>query len=45
MLGEPAPHLVHEDFGVVEQAVDQIDGLAVEALQPRASRLPATLGG
>ena len=36
VLGEPVPHLLHEGFGVVEQAVDEIDDLAVQARVPRA---------
>src|SRR5580704_13688249 len=30
MLGEPLPQLLHESRGIVEQAIDQIDDLAVE---------------
>ncbi len=35
MFGEPLPQLLHEDVGVVEQAIDQIDRLAVERVEAR----------
>ena len=37
--GEPLPHLLHEVVGVLEQAIDQIDHLAIEALEPRRKPL------
>ena len=38
-FGEPLPQLLHEHVGVVEQAVDQIDRLAVERREPRRQTL------
>ncbi len=45
MLGEPRLHLLEEDVGVVEAAVDQVDGLAVERVEPRRQRLARHLRG
>src|SRR5580704_5781302 len=39
MLGEPLPQLLHERRGIVEQAIDQIDDLAVEAGRTRRKTL------
>ena len=44
VLGEPLPQLLHEDVGVVEQAIDQVDRLALERLQPRREPLAGHLG-
>ena len=43
VLGEPVPELLDEDVGVVEQAVDEVDALPVEALEPRRERLAGDL--
>ena len=45
MRGKPLPHLLHEGRGIVEQAIDQIDALAVEALRARCEPLARDLGG
>src|SRR5262245_35440388 len=45
MLREPLPQLLHEDVGVVEQAVDEIDRLAVERREPRRETLAHDLRG
>ena len=39
------PQLLHEDVGIVEQAVDQIDVLPSRLSGRGASRLPVTFGG
>ncbi len=39
MLGEPLPQLLHERRGIIEQAIDQIDNLAVEAGRTRRQAL------
>jgi hypothetical protein len=38
------PQLLHEDVGVVEQAVDEIDGLAVERDRRGADACRRTFG-
>src|SRR5256885_2864918 len=43
VLGEPRLHLREEDIGVVEAAVDQIDGAAVQRVQTRRQRLGGDL--
>jgi hypothetical protein len=37
--GEPRLHLLQEDVGVVEAAIDQVHGLAVERVEPRRQLL------
>src|SRR6185295_9792514 len=34
VLGEPEAQLLHETVGIVEQAIDEIDDLPVQALEP-----------
>ena len=43
VLGEPGVQLVDEGLGVVEQAVDEVERLALEALQARSERLAGDL--
>jgi hypothetical protein len=43
MRGEPVAQLLHEHFGIVEQAIDQIDFLAVEAVEARRQPLARDL--
>ena len=43
VLGEPGLHLLEQLDRIVEPAIDQIDRLAVEALEPRRRRLPGDL--
>ena len=44
VLGEPRLHLPQEDVGVVEAAIDQVHGLAVERVEARRQLLARHLG-
>ena len=44
-LGEPRLHLLEEDVGVVEAAIHEVDGLALERVEPGGERLARDLRG
>jgi hypothetical protein len=44
VLAEPVPQLTHEVLGIVEQTIDEIQELAVEALGPLRQELADNLG-
>src|SRR5262249_61767861 len=44
MLREPAAQLVHEGLGIVEEAIDEPDAPAIEALGARRQALAGHLG-